>query len=126
MDDRVTTTILGAGATVGLMFGALLLIAASRLFGVFGLESSPTAILLGHVLGAEMVGFNGATALALRDRRARASHVRGHIIADAIAGVLSLIAVIGGTGNALAWLVPILFLGFAVGLAYALLRPPSL
>lgn len=126
MDDRLTSKILGAGATVGLMFGALLLIAPSRFLSIMGLDAGSTASLLAQVLGAQLVGFNLATAMAFRDRRTQAPFVRGHVLADLIAGVLSALALTRIDAAAIAWGVPVLFLLFGVGLAYAMLRPPTL
>ena len=71
-----------------------------RPLDVYGIASGPSASVLGRLLGAELLGLNVASVVALRgDRRSLVPVVRGHLVNDAVAALVALTAVVGGGGR---------------------------
>mgnify|MGYP003334996627 FL=1 len=112
-------------AIVGFTFAALLLIVPGRLLDVYGIASGPSASVLGRLLGAELLGLNVASVVALRgDRRSLVPVVRGHLVNDAVGALVALTAVVGGVGNGFVWSLVAVYGVFALAHVWVLLARP--
>lgn len=124
MDDRLAARTLALGAILGLVLGGALLLAPATLITLFGYATSPAAELLARLFAAEAIGFSLLGFWLGKDRRIRTAIVRSHLAAEGIGGIASALAIRAGGGNALAWAIPGLFLGFAVIWTYLLVSLP--
>lgn len=124
MDDRLAARALALGAFAGLALGGALLLFPGAVIEMFGFETSPTAELLARLLGAESVGFALIGAWLGSDRRIRNQLVRAHFVAESVAGVVSVLAIRAGGGSGIAWLIPALYIAFALVWGYLLIALP--
>lgn len=125
MDQDRASRILAAEAIVGITFGLLLLVVPDRLLAIYGVKASDGVILLGRLLGAELLGFNYANVVAIRgDRRSLSPVVRGHLVGNGVGFLVALGAVIAGTVNGAAWSIVLIFLLFALAYGWVLIARP--
>lgn len=114
-------------ALVCLFFGVLMLAIPVWLFSLFGLTIPPEVAFPAREYGAAMIGIMFITWMG---RNAVESDIRkgtiiGLTIYDAIGFVITLIAMLNGTFNALGWLVVVLYLFLALGFGWFWLKPPK-
>ena len=124
MDDRLAERALALGAFLGLVLGAALLLAPAIVVRLFGFETSATAELLARLFGAESIGFALIGAWLGKDRRVRQPIVRAHLVAESVAAIASFLAIRGGGGGGIAWVIPGVYAAFALVWAYLLVALP--
>jgi hypothetical protein len=109
-------TLLVANGVVGVGAGVGLLLVPAPLLRAFGFSPSTTADLVARSMGVEFIGYNLVTWLAARDPLGATSRtlITGHSISEPLGFAVSLIAVLRGQGNGLAWSFVVLYLAFAV------------
>ena len=111
-------------AIVCLFFGILLLIIPAELFGLLGGSLGDTGRFTAREYGAALIGTLLLTWFA---KDVKASDAKGAILLDllvydAIGVIITLIVVLSGTLNALGWGIVLVYLFFAVGSAFLLLK----
>lgn len=114
-------------ALVCLFFGVLMLAVPVWLFSLFGLTITSEGAFPAREYGAAMIGimfitWYGKTAV---ESGIRKGTIIGLCIYDAIGFVITLINLINGTFNALAWLVAALYLFLALSFGWFWLKPPK-
>lgn len=114
-------------ALVCLFFGVLMLAIPSLLFSLFGLSISSEGAFPAREYGAAMIGImficwygRGAVESGIRQ-----GTIIGLCIYDAIGAVITLIALLNGTLNPIAWLVFLLYLFLALGFGWFWWKPPK-
>jgi hypothetical protein len=117
-------TLLVIKAVVCLVFGAIFLIAPGALIRMLGATVCAAGLFTAREYGAAMIGTLLLTWFA---RRVTAHDAKGAILLDllvydAIGVVISLVAVLAGVLNVLGWGVVVVYLFFAAGSAYVLVR----
>ncbi len=113
---------------VSLIFAIALLLGPAVTLQYFGLTQGNTEKLLAQVLGSGLVGFALLSWFAkdFSDPKAREGGVISLLVFNVIGFVVSLLGVLSKvTRSGSAWIVVILFLIFAVGLAYYPFMRPS-
>jgi hypothetical protein len=109
------------GTVVALLFALALLLGPAVILKFFGLTGSATEVLLAQLIGAALIGAGVLSWFAkdFTEGQAIQGAVVSLFIANAVAFVVSLLAVLGKvTKGGSAWIVVILFLIFAAGFAY--------
>lgn len=125
MDQDRASRILAAEAIIGITFGLLLLVVPDRLLAIYGLNAGSGMVLVGRLLGAELLGFNFANVVAIRgDRRSLSPVVRGHLVGDIVGFLVAFGGVVAGTVNGAAWSIVIIFLLFALAYGWVLIARP--
>ena len=117
--------VLTAEAVVGFTFAALLLLFPDRLLELYGISTGSGPVALARLIGAELLGLNVASVVALRgDRRSLVPVVRGHLVNDAVAALVAFTAVVGGVGNGFVWSLVAVYGVFALAHVWVLLARP--
>ena len=111
-------------AIVCLCFGVLLLLVPTQLFGLLGGSLADTGRFAAREYGAALIGTLLLTWFA---KDVKASDAKGAILLDllvydAIGVIITLLVVLSGTLNALGWGIVFVYLFFAVGSAFLLLK----
>jgi hypothetical protein len=117
-------TLLIIKAVVCLVFGVTLLLAPGVLLGLLGAELNDGGTFTAREYGAALIGSLLLTWFA---KDVKAADARGAILLDllvydAIGVVVTFLAVLSGVLNVLAWAIVVVYLFFAVGSAYLLLK----
>lgn len=117
-------TLLVIKAIVCLCFGILVLLVPNFTYSIFGATLTAGGIFAAREYGASMMGNLMLTWFA---RNSQASDSRWAIILalfvyDAVGVVVTLIAILSGALNPLAWLIVALYLFFTLGFGYFLLQ----
>lgn len=120
-------TLMVIKALVCLFFGVVMLAAPITLFSLFGAEMNDASAFTSREYAAAM---SGIMFICWFGRNAVESDIRkgtiiGLTIYDAIGFVITLIAVLNGTFNALGWMVVALYLFLALGFGWFWLKPPK-
>jgi hypothetical protein len=117
-------TLLVIKAIVCLVFGAIFLLAPSTLLRILGATACAAGLFTAREYGAAMVGTLLLTwfAKGVTARDAKGAILLDLLVYDAIGVVISLAAVLAGVINVLGWGVVIVYLFFAAGSGYVLLR----
>jgi hypothetical protein len=128
LDERHVQFLLRANAAVGLGFGIGLLIVPRLLLGLYGFSLDGADLVPARLYGAELLGFNVATWLAAAQayRGARPAIVIGHVFNEAIGALVTVVSLLAGLGNGLAWSVVGLQVAFAAGFIAVLSGPRDL
>ena len=111
-------------AIVCLFFGIFLLIAPATLFGLLGGSPGDIGKFTAREYGAALIGTLLLTWFA---KDVKASDAKGAILLDllvydAIGVVITLLVVLSGTLNALGWGIVVVYLFFAVGSGFLLIK----
>ncbi len=111
-------------AAVCLLFGVILLLAPASLLTTLGAGLSAGGMFTAREYGAALIGTLLLTWFA---KDVRAVDARGAVLLDlfvydAIGMVVTLLAVVTGVLNALGWAIVVIYLFFAVGSVYLLLK----
>ncbi len=108
------------GGVLALLVGLALLLGPATVLKFFGLPGTPAEQLLGQLIGAGMIGIAVMSWFASNETGGLNGTVLAMLVTAVIAFIVSLLAVLSKTvarsGNA--WIPVILFLLFALGLAY--------
>lgn len=122
-------TLLIIKAIVCLVLGLTVLFAPKFLYSIFGATLTAGGIFAAREYGASMMGNLMLTWFARNadESQARRAIVIALCIYDAVGVVVTVIAILAGVLNPLAWLVVALYLFFALGFGYFLLpgKKPS-
>lgn len=124
MDDRLAARALAVGAFAGLVLGGALLLFPGAVIEMFGFATAPPSELLARLLGAESIGIALLGIWLGSDRRIRNQLVRAHFVAESVAGVASFLAIRASGVGGVAWLIPALYIGFALVWGYLLIALP--
>ncbi len=111
-------------AVVCLVFGLLLLFAPGALLGLLGATLTDAGTFTAHEYGAALIGTLLLTWFA---RHVSAADARGAILLDLlvydfIGVVITLLVVVSGVLNWLGWGIVVVYLFFAIGSGYLLLK----
>jgi hypothetical protein len=121
-------TLLVIKAVVCLIFGAILLLAPGSLLAILGATACAAGLFTAREYGAAMAGTLLLTwfARGVAAHDARRAILLDLLVYDAIGVVISLAVMLGGVFNALGWGIVVVYVFFAAGSAYVLLRerPP--
>lgn len=117
-------TLLIIKAAVCLCFGAVLLLAPVWLLGLLGASPGPGGAFPAREYGAALIGTLLLTWFA---KDVTAADARGAILLDllvydAIGVIITLLVVLSGVLNALGWSIVIIYLFFAAGSGYLLVK----
>ena len=114
-------------AVVCITLGLFLLIAPTTLYGIFGGDLNATGSFAGRESGAALIGTFLLTWFARNaaDSQARRAIILDLFIYDAIGAVITLIYILNGVLNPLAWTVVVLYLFLAVGYGYFWFAKPA-
>jgi fatty-acid desaturase len=117
-------TLLVIKAIVCLCLGISILLVPEFIYSIFGGTLAAGGVFAAREYGASMMGNLMLTWFA---RNSQKSDIRWAIILalfvyDAVGAVITLIAIISGALNPLAWLIVALYLFFALGFGYFLLQ----
>lgn len=120
-------TLMVIKAFVCLIFGIVMLIFPGALFSLLGVTLGPGGSIPAREYGAALFGNLMLTWFARKagDSDARMAIILALFVYDAIGFVVILIASIGGLLNALGWLVAVIYLFFALGFGYFLIKKPA-
>lgn len=114
-------------AAVCLVLGSLILVVPDFVYSIFGTTLGPGGVFAAREYGASLFG-NLMVAWFARnavESVARRALILGLCVYDALGFVVTLIAQLNGTLNALGWLVVALYLFFAVGFGFFYFRSPK-
>ncbi|HEV2237211.1 MAG TPA: hypothetical protein VGR57_11170, partial [Ktedonobacterales bacterium] len=95
--------------------------------GTYGLHTTDVTLLVARLMGAEFLGLNLLTLLLLgqlENAPVRRAVVVARGLDEATGAVVALIGKLAGMGNAMLWSVPALYILFALGYLYFLIRLP--
>jgi uncharacterized membrane protein YdbT with pleckstrin-like domain len=117
-------TLLIIKAIVCLCFGIPILLVPNFLYSIFGATLAAGGVFAAREYGASMMGNLMLTWFARNSQEsdARWAIILALFVYDAIGVVVTLIAVICGALNPLAWLIVALYLFLALGFGYFLLQ----
>jgi hypothetical protein len=117
-------TLLVIKASVCLVFGAGVLLAPRSLFEILGTALGAGGTFPAREYGAAMIGTLLLTwfAKGVMARDARRAILLDLLVYDAIGVVITLVGVLAGVLNVLGWGIVVVYLFFAVGSGYLLLR----
>lgn len=114
-------------AAVCLVLGVPILVVTNFFYGVFGATLGTGGVFAAREYGASLIGNLMITWFARNaaDSDARRAIILGLCIYDAIGFVVTLIAQLSGVLNPLGWFAAAIYLFFAVGFGYFLVRSPK-
>jgi hypothetical protein len=120
-------TLLTAKALVCLVFAPILLLAPGPLFELLGTSLGEGGAFPAREYAAAMLGTLMLTWFARNatDRLSRRAILLDLLVYDAVGAAITLIAILSGALNALAWGIFAIYLLFAVAPAYLLLKEPQ-
>jgi hypothetical protein len=120
-------TLLIIKAIVALCLGIPVLIVPVFMYSIFGASLSAGSIFPAREYGAAMIGILMLTWFARNSQEsdARWAIVLALCVYDAVGVLVTLIAIFAGALNPLGWLIVALYLFFAVGFGYFLLKPTA-
>lgn len=116
-------TLLIIKAIVCLCLGIPILLVPNFIYSIFGATLAAGGVFTAREYGASMMGILMLTWFARNSQEsdARWAIVLALFVYDAIGAIVSLIAILSGSVNALGWLVVALYLFLALGFGYFLL-----
>jgi len=117
-------TMLIIKAIVCLCLGVPILFVPNFIYSIFGATLAAGGVFAAREYGASMIGILMLTWFARNSQEsdARWAIVLALFIYDAIGVIITLIAILSGALNPLAWLIVALYLFLALGFGYFLLR----
>ncbi len=120
-------TLMIVKAVVAVVLGALLLIAPTFGFSLFGANVTGSATFPAQEYGAAMLGIALMTLYARNaaDSQARRAIVLNLFVYDAIGVVISIIALSKGMFNLLGWGILVIYLFFTLGFGYFWFARPA-
>jgi len=118
-------TLLIIKAVVCLCLGVAILFAPNFTYSIFGATLAVGGVFAAREYGASLIGNLFLTWYARNSQEsdARRAIVLALCIYDAVGVLVTLIAIFAGALNPLGWLIVALYLFFAVGFGYFLLKP---
>jgi hypothetical protein len=116
-------TLLVIKAIVCLCLGVPILIVPNFIYTIFGASLAAGGIFAAREYGASMMGNLMLTWYARnsQESEARAAIILALFVYDAFGFFVTLLAIISGALNPLAWLILVIYLFFAVGFGYFLI-----
>ena len=107
-------------AVVSAAFGLGFVLTPGQILPIYGVEPDAALRLIGQFFGAVLVSLALLTWLVrnLRDTEARRAIVLALLVGETIGFILALIGQLNGVFNILGWSVVVVYLFFALGLAY--------
>ena len=116
-------TLLIIKAIVALCLGIPVLIVPVFMYSIFGASLSAGSIFPAREYGAALIGIMLLTWFARNSQEsdARWAIVLALFVYDAIGAIVTLIAILCGSLNPLAWMIVVLYLLLAVGFGYFLI-----
>jgi hypothetical protein len=120
-------TVLTLNAIVAVLFGLGFVLVPGALTSLYGATLSAAGIYVARLFGAAVLGF-AALAWFARDAQesvARRAIVLGLFVSWAVGLICALVGQLAGAVNALGWSTVVIYLLFALGLAYFQFIEPS-
>ena len=116
-------TLLIIKAVVCLCLGLPILIVPNFIYSIFGATLAAGGVFAAREYGASLIGNSMLTWFAQdsQESKARWAIILALCVYDAIGVIVTLIAIISGACNSLAWLVVVVYLFFALRFGYFLL-----
>jgi hypothetical protein len=116
-------TLLIIKAVVCLCLGLPILIVPNFIYSIFGATLAAGGLFAAREYGASLMGNLMLTWFArdTEESKARWAIILALCVYDAIGVIVTLVAIISGACNSLAWLVVVVYLFFALGFGYFLL-----
>ncbi len=120
-------TLMVIKAAVCLVMGVLILVVPDFVYSIFGTSLSAGGVFAAREYGASLFGNLMITwfARSAMESEARRAIILALCVYDALGFVVTLIAQFAGTLNVLGWAIAVLYLFFAVGFGYFLVRSPK-
>ncbi len=117
-------TLLVIKAIVCLCLGLPVLLIPNFMYSVFGITLAAGGVFAAREYGASMMGNLMLTWFARKSQEsdARWAIILALFVYDAVGVVVTLIAILSGVLNPLAWLIVALYLFFTIGFGYFLLK----
>jgi len=114
-------------AVVCLSLGIPILLAPKFIYGIFGVTLMGGSAFAAREYGASLIGNLLLTWYGRHAQVSKARHatILALCVYDAIGFVVTLLAVLSGDLNMLAWMVVALYLFLAVAFGYFLVKPPQ-
>jgi hypothetical protein len=116
-------TLLIIKAVVCLCFGIPILLVPDFIYSIFGATLAAGGVFAAREYGASLIGNLMLTWFARRSQEsdARWAMILALCVYDAIGVVVTLIAILSGVLNPLAWMLVVIYLFFALGFGYFLI-----
>ena len=116
-------TLLIIKAVVCLCLGLPILIVPNFIYSIFGATLAAGGVFAAREYGASLMGNLMLTWFARdsQESKARWAIILALCVYDAIGVIVTLVAIISGACNSLAWMVVVVYLFFALGFGYFLL-----
>jgi hypothetical protein len=116
-------TLLIIKAVVCLCLGLPILIVPNFIYSIFGATLAAGGVFAAREYGASLMGNLMLTWFAKdsEESKARWAIILALCVYDAIGVIVTLVAIISGACNSLAWLVVVVYLFFALGFGYFLI-----
>jgi len=116
-------TLLVIKAVVCLCLGLPILIVPNFIYSIFGATLAAGGVFAATEYGASLIGNSMLTWFAQdsQESKARWAIILALCVYDAIGVIVTLVVIISGACNSLAWLVVVVYLFFALGFGYFLL-----
>jgi len=107
-------------AVVSAVFGLGFVLMPGQLLPIYGVEPDAALRLIGQFFGAAIISLAILAWLArnLNDSEARRAIVLALLVGETLGLIMALIGQLNGILNALGWSVVVVYLVFALGLAY--------
>ncbi len=120
-------TLMVIKAVVCLVFGIAFIFSPERLFSIFGVALDPGGAFPAREYGAALFGNLVLTWFARNaaESEARLAIIRALFVYDGIGVLVTLMAIINGILNPLAWSVVVVYLFFTLGFGYFLTVRPA-
>lgn len=114
-------------AAVALVFAIALLLMTPILLGLFGMDNTKDAVILGQLLAVELT-VGGLTTLLARDvtdQKARSAINIGNLVASVLGFIITLSAILTNVFNWLGYVILAIYAFFAIAFAYFQFFKPS-
>jgi uncharacterized membrane protein len=114
-------------AVVSAVFGLGFVLMPGQLLPIYGVEPDAALRLIGHFFGAALLSLAILSWLArnLSNSEARRAIVLALFVGETLGFIMALIGQLNGILNALGWSVVVVYLVFALGLAYFQFSKPA-
>ena len=120
-------TLMGVKAVVCLILGIPILLLTKPFYRLFGLELGSAGVFAAREYGASLLGNFLLTWFGrfAQDTKARRALIMGMTLYNTIGFIITLIVLLSGEINILGWGPAAIYLFFALGFGYFLIKPPK-
>jgi hypothetical protein len=120
-------TLMISKAAVCILLGVPILVVPKFFYGVFGVALNAAGVFPAWEYGAAFMGNATVTWYGrhARESKGRRAIIKGMTVYNSIGCIVTVIAILNGTVNALGWGAAAIYLFFAIGFGYFWLNPPT-